>query len=131
MARAREKDLDRAWEYYKHMDSLLVGRVNYAMVAQSMLLASFATLFVSSHTNIYLIRGEIVIGLLGIFFAIMQLLLSVSLVSKMDALKSYLNDDKIFDSCINKNPGRPEGIQRYWIPVALVIVWLALICLAS
>ncbi len=44
MDEADEKALDRIHEHKRHYDIIYVYRFNYAMVAQSMLLVSYATL---------------------------------------------------------------------------------------
>ncbi|HEC91986.1 MAG TPA: hypothetical protein ENI51_03170 [Candidatus Atribacteria bacterium] len=41
----KREDVEKAWEYYKHVDSLYTGRTNFFLVAESMLLLAFVSIF--------------------------------------------------------------------------------------
>jgi hypothetical protein len=124
-----EKKLKRAWEYHNAADTLFAARFNYSIVAQSMLLVSFVTLFVVDHHKAYHFWAEFVIAIFGIYYTGFQHLLSRSLVSKMDYLKrEYLTKlDPIYEEYMAAEPSRPSGIQTRWIPLGAVVVWIVLL----
>lgn len=66
--------LRRAWEIYDHAEAVLGRRMNYGMVAQSMLLVSFCTLFAyqSQIPGGYAIAAEVVVGTLGLGYSLFQ-----------------------------------------------------------
>ncbi|MBN2570124.1 MAG: hypothetical protein JXB42_11900 [Deltaproteobacteria bacterium] len=76
--------LERAWRYYKHADDLVAGRINFFLVAESMLIVSFVTL----ENKIFL---QTCIALLGIFFTFAWFYVNGRLSLRMESLdKNYL-----------------------------------------
>ena len=74
----------RAWEIYRHMDSMLAQRMAYGMVAQSMLVLSFITLFVYQHqVPRYSIALEMIVGVLGFAYSFFQFTRSKSVSIRM------------------------------------------------
>jgi hypothetical protein len=110
----------------------LVGRVNYSIVAQSMLIVSFATLLAATEAAKW-ICAEIGIAVLGMAFAIIQFSLSRSLVAKLEAMEKVLKQgDHIFKVYIEtRSKLRPPHLQRSIIPGALFIIWVWLVCVAA
>jgi hypothetical protein len=126
-----ENRVRSAWEYHKHADTLLLARVNYSLVAQSMLIVSFSTLFAAEHQTSAVQRAEIGVAVLGFVFAAIQWLLSMSLHAKMKTMRDkYLNTDSVFSDYIEAPSIRPSGIQRFVIPIVLGAIWVWLCALA-
>lgn len=119
----------RAWDFYKHADNLLASRLGYVMVAQSMLLTAFATVF-SSATSAQSTIVQLVISLFGIWLSYIQYLLSRSLVAKLDAMKAILIKDTVARVWFNSKPGRPRGLQSRYVPFALFLVWTLLLMIS-
>ena len=47
-------ELSRAWEYHKNADQVLGARMSYGMIAQSMFLLSYVTLYLAAAEPIWL-----------------------------------------------------------------------------
>lgn len=62
-----EKDVEFVWSWLLHEDNLLTNRVNFFLVAESMLVAAYATLITSHH----LIVASHVVEAVGIVIAAM------------------------------------------------------------
>ena len=124
----QEQVRKRAWEYHKEADVLFAARANYSMVAQSMLLVSFMTIFAVQNHTVYTKIIEIAVAMFGIWYAYNQYLLSRSLSSKMKLLKGdYLEKlDPIYRKYMKAEPGRPSGIQTKRIPGGLAVLWFLL-----
>lgn len=52
MSSEQETDRRRAWDYHKAADELLAARVSYGLVAHSMFLVSFATIFAAGKNKV-------------------------------------------------------------------------------
>ena len=75
--------LDRAWRYYQHADNLLAGRINFFLVAESMLIVSFMTLDIE-----FCLRFSITI--LGLFYTGGWFVVNIGLLKRMEFLKKKL-----------------------------------------
>jgi hypothetical protein len=114
-----------AGEWFRHADNLLVGRVNYAMVAQSMLILSFSTLLSSPESRKWL-PAELGIAVFGVLFAVVQSALSLGLVAKMGEMEKRLKQtDRVFEAYIEaRSKFRPPYIQRFGVPIGLCCLWV-------
>ncbi|MCK4736058.1 MAG: hypothetical protein KAT65_26620 [Methanophagales archaeon] len=91
----KNKDLDRAWGYYEHADDLLHNRINLFLVAQSMLIISFATLICNQTTFINIIL--ILIILIGAIYSLIWYYVCLKLVRRLNFLNEcILKDDYIY-----------------------------------
>ena len=80
----------RLWEYRRVLEEILVARINYALVAQSMLLVAFATVFAGAqHVRSTIV--EHILAAAGVILAIAQGFLALSVTRKADRLdKAHL-----------------------------------------
>lgn len=124
----------RAWEIYRHEDGMLAQRMAYGMVAQSMLVLSFITLFVYQHqVPQYSVALELVVGVLGFTYSFFQFTRSRSTSIRIRFLQNeYLfPNDPIFAAYIKAhNPKRRWIIDQYMIAVYFCCGWILLLGVA-
>ena len=125
-----EEQINRAWRYHAAADVLFATRFNYYMVAQSMMLVSFATVFAADRHSCYEKAAELVIGAAGLFYAGVQWRVNRVLPLRMEQLRTeYLIRDPVYEVYFEVDPRQPKearDIQAKWVPLAFVLVWLAL-----
>ena len=129
--RLTSHDFAFALARYDQADNLFHFRFNFYMVAQSMMLVSFATLATKDFCGRNLSIG-IAISLLGCTLALSQLLVNWSLNSRMGRLRKQLvaktlSDHKpaaIFQHYL-KSPPNISGLIQVWIvPITFTVMWL-------
>jgi uncharacterized membrane protein len=121
----------RAWEIYEYSDNLMAQRMNYGMVAQSMLLLSFVTLFVYQHqVQTYSFFLELIIGILGLLYSGFQYLRTKSLSERLAILRSqYLKDDSVFATYTGVR-SMDRRIRQYTVPLVFCVGWIFLLVMA-
>ena len=130
-----EEEWQRAWKYHKTADELLGVRLNYGMVAQSMLLVSFITSICHEQRFPFTVI-ECAISGFGIFYSVIQHRMSRAMIDRLDYLKEhYLRRlDPIYVDYLDMpyKTGRPrsyKGNQRRTAPV-LVVIWAIMFLIA-
>jgi hypothetical protein len=86
------QDIDKAWKYYEHADNLYASRVNFFLVAESMVVVAYVTLQGSEK----LLR--ISIAILGLLYTYIWFDVNLRLAIRMTFLdQKFLPHDKIYD----------------------------------
>jgi hypothetical protein len=128
----RRRWLARAYEYHINNDNLLAFRLSYGMVAQSMLVVAFVTIYVWSPPtpHPYLqFAGETIIATFGLWYSRLMHFQCSELLDKMRYLKiHYMCDDPIYRDYQKGYSSGQRSHQRI-IPLALGCAWLGLISL--
>lgn len=129
----RQAWLKRAYEYHVNNDNLLAFRLSYGMVAQSMLVVAFITIYVwspaTSHPYLQF-AGESVIAAFGLWYSRLMHFQCKELLDKMRYLKThYMCDDPIFR---DYQKGYASGRKSHQgvIPLALALAWVGLFSIA-
>ncbi|MBZ0140602.1 MAG: hypothetical protein K8H87_12650 [Pseudorhodoplanes sp.] len=106
-----------------------MSRLSYSMVAQSMLVMAFATLFSADLPTLKIRLVEIVIACFGLFYSWVQYVMTRSLVAKLQMLKeNYLIPlDPVFKEYMDTNPTVPPTLQSTWLAMILGGVWFILL----
>ena len=121
------RDLD-AWEAYKHADNLYHQRFNFFLVAESMLIVSFATTFSSGSLNTNSVR--IAITILGMIFTFSWFYVN----NRIGWRLNYLNENYLkrcsqtYGDYLNRVKGIPSAFfMTYLLPAATFVFWCYLL----
>jgi hypothetical protein len=115
----------KAWEYQTHLDNLYMFRFSYLMIAQSMLVVSYATLIAPSGHDFKVKTAEIVIAAFGLLVSWFQYLLSKSIAARRDYLREtyLLKCDALYPEVSARRRVPFRKIQSHWIPAASGLLW--------
>lgn len=121
----KERRIKRAWEYYRHADNLHAARINFFLVAESMLLVSFATVRGESFSGPFL---QLLIPAMGLVYTWIWYHVNKGLQSRMDVLNDdYLRADSVYKRYLAAGQGIPSKVFLTWVlPVATLLLWLIL-----
>ena len=127
-----EEELRRAWGYASHADMLLVGRLSYGLLAQSMLLAAFAAVFglvgsSDNHLKWQAIAIEVAFCCFGIWYSLFLISLFRALGIRMKHMREmYLEPlDPVYRAYIRCTP--IPSITQASIAIALAVLWTTLL----
>lgn len=118
----------RAWDYYKHADSLHSGRINFFLVAETILLLIFFSemSFISSES----IKGvtRVLVGLSGVAYTFSWFYVNYGLSLRMKRLTNeYLKSDEVYRKYLEAANGLSSNTFLTWIlPIVTLILWLLL-----
>jgi len=120
------EDINKAWEYYKHVDNLYTGRTNFFLIAESMLLLAFVSIFAVDPLKFKfsnIIKGGI--AALGLIYTISWQYLNLRLEKRMNYLtKEYLKKDKVYKEYIESAKGiESKIILSYILPLFTILLW--------
>ena len=77
-------ELSRAWEYHKNADQVLGARMSYGMIAQSMFLLSYVTLYLVTAEPIWLPTAvQLGIASFGIWYTARQNAMAEEEIARM------------------------------------------------
>jgi hypothetical protein len=136
MDEAGEKALDRIHEHKRHYDIIYVYRFNYAMVAQSMLLVSHATLLSVVNKTPQSHIAQVVIAAFGLLFTFFQYVISLRLDRRMRHLNQnyLLKYDPVYRDAFNdaysSESWLVSNVQGVWMPASFALVWCIFIGVA-
>jgi hypothetical protein len=117
-----QDEQDRAWRYYQHADNLHAARINFFMVAESMLVVSFATTVAQE-----LVYLRYVITVLGLVYTACWFLVNRGIVRRMfQVLLPRL--DSLYRE-YNAVPTRIESriFLTYVVPIITLLFWMTLL----
>jgi hypothetical protein len=124
MTQDHKDKLDRAWRYHQNADSLNSGRVNFFIVAESMLVVGYAT---TSNERFWL---RLFLIFLGLLYTLAWWYLCNRLSTRMDYLsKHYLQKlDPIFKEYIESATG-PFGktVLCTILPLGTLLFWVLML----
>ena len=116
---------DRAWRYLQNADNISSGRINFFLVAESMLILSFMTL---KPDRVYL---RLLVIALGLIYTLAWFYLLLRLSKRMDMLYTrYLRQlDPVYKEYIEAAPNRElaKVVVYYLLPLSTAAFWLLLI----
>lgn len=128
--RCNKYEWERVWKYHSEADNLYHRRFSFFLVAESMLIVSFASLFrIKSAEHI-----KFAIIILGLIYTFGWYYLTVRLDKKMEFLKQYLieKEDRFYYgymNCVNDHFGRRDIINNDLFIYATLTFWLFLFLL--
>ncbi len=134
MTQNEKSSYARAWEVHDYAEKILADRMNYGMVAQSMLMLSFVTLLSNSNQSNFTPIAEILICLFGTFYSYFQLSRIRSVSQRIIHLqKKYLMDDEVFSEYMTAySPSTfSKRIRTHYVPVTLYGLWLTFLILSA
>ena len=107
-------ELSRAWEYHKNADQVLGARMSYGMIAQSMFLLSYVTLYLVTAEPIWLPTAvQLGIASFGLWYTSRQNAMAEEEIARMRFLrKEYLSKDRIFAGHL---PERPLKVRHHHV----------------
>jgi hypothetical protein len=125
-------ELSRAWEYHKNADQVLGARMSYGMIAQSMFLLSYVTLYLVTAEPIWLPTAvQLGIASFGIWYTARQNAMAEEEIARMRFLrKEYLSKDCIFAGHLPNDHSRC-GITTSRLIPGFFVLWGGLAVLAS
>jgi hypothetical protein len=126
----------KAWQYYREADILFASRFNYSMVAQSMLLVSFATVLSATDVSTLQRHVAIAIAFFGLFFSAFPAYICSTLSMRMRAFRDhYLQHEPVYNSWLNMQDPYvtfatrdrvPIIIHGFLVPSVLLVLWIVL-----
>ena len=128
MTEHSDDDLRPVWDIYRFAEETLSQRMNYGMVAQSMLLLGFITLFAYQYqVPEYSVVAEWVIGLLGFIMSVFQYAKITDLTKRIATMQNdYLNQDQVYAAYLAAGKDQ-RYFQQHHVVIGLGTGWLALL----
>jgi hypothetical protein len=125
-------ELSRAWEYHKNADQVLGARMSYGMIAQSMFLLSYVTLYLVTAEPIWLPAAvQLGIASFGLWYTSRQNAMAMEEIARMRFLrKEYLSKDRIFAGHLPEDHPSCGATTSRLIP-GFFVLWGGLAVLAS
>ncbi|MGC9954780.1 MAG: hypothetical protein ABSD21_10935 [Rhizomicrobium sp.] len=116
---------------YDVANDILTQRMSYGMVAQSMLLLSYVTLFVSQEKlHMYTVVLEIIVSFLGIFYSVFQASRMIRSARRLSILQNrIIEDDPVFKEYWNAYTPK-RRIHQHQVAAALGAAWFGLLIVA-
>ncbi len=121
---ASASELSRAWEYHKNADQVLGARMSYGMIAQSMFLLSYVTLYLVAAEPIWLPAAvQLGIAAFGLWYTSRQNAMAVEEIARMRFLREeYLSKDRIFAGHLPDDHSRCGATTSRLIP-GFFVLW--------
>ncbi|HTT83236.1 MAG TPA: hypothetical protein VMF67_07130 [Rhizomicrobium sp.] len=116
---------NKAWEYQTHLDNLYMFRFSYLMIAQSMLVVSYATLIAPGGHGYKVKIAAFAIAAFGLLVSWFQYLLSRSVAFRLEYLReTFLLQHDLLHREVSARRKIPfRNIQSHWIPAASGLLW--------
>ena len=123
MTEHSDDDLRPVWDIYRFAEETLSQRMNYGMVAQSMLLLGFITLFAYQ----YQVPGYSVVAewVIGLHVKITDLAKRIATMQN-----DYLNQDPVYAAYFAAGKDQ-RFFQQHHVVIGLGAGWLALLIVGS
>jgi len=123
-------ELSWAWEYHKNADQVLAARMSYGMIAQSMFLLSYVTLYLAVADPAWLPPAvQLGIASFGLWYTSRQSAMAEEEIAKIRFLREeYLYRDRIFAGHLPED--HPRATTSRLIP-GFFMLWGSLAALAS
>lgn len=123
-----KKDLEeteRAYKYFKHADDHYATRINFFLVAESMLVISFVTIMLHGFWTI-----GIAISLVGIIFTCSWLYTNARLEKRFrHMIEKYLRNDPLYKDYYTSAGGKKSTFfLTYMLPISIILLWIFFIC---
>ena len=118
------KEIERAWKYHESANHLFAQRVNFFLVAESMLVVSFVSV-ITCNKNLYEIN--LAIASLGFVITFIWFFINARLSIRIKKLKDdYLNHDVVYQSYMNSVQPNHLGIRSlaYYLPNSIMMFWI-------
>jgi hypothetical protein len=127
-----EEQIEKAWSYHAHADNIQTARVNFFLVAESMLVVSFATVVQADKPLGVFLRFAIV--MLGMIYTAGWFVINLSIIQRMHFLRdTYLMKDRLYIEYWNafKFFNKWSDISGlfiiYVLPLSVLFFWLILL----
>ena len=115
-------ETERAWEAFKHIDSIREGRANFFLVAESMMIAAFMALPASESFLQY------IVSILGLIFSVAWFLVNLRQSKRLDYLAhNHLSKEPMFILVMKAGTGIPGRFIMNLLPLLTALFWIVLI----
>lgn len=119
-------ELDRAWNWLLHEDNLLTNRLNFLLVAESMMMAAFAQLINASEFASWIV----LLG--GLWFGVIwRRVIRNQIKFTLDPLKENCAQHWRFYASIRRHRQAAGGVNwslGVFIPTIIILIWVSLGC---
>jgi len=116
----QQEDIDKAWKYYEHADNLYASRVNFFLVAESMVVVAYVTL----QGEQWILR--LLIAVLGFVYTYIWFDVNLRLAKRMSFLdRNFLVHDKIYVQYMKYVPKNIPSrfFLTYGLPIPTGVFW--------
>lgn len=108
----------RAWEYYKHEDSVLAVRTSYGMIVQSMLLLSYSALLANPAERLRVLLCSVEV----VWYSAVGVAMIDTIDKRKSKLREYVARDPIFATYWSQ--GRDDRVSTRRTVVAIMgLAW--------
>lgn len=135
---ASSRRLEKLWGYHKEADGILHNRAAAFIVAQSIIVASFATIFSSSAPVINKNLSALFLCFVGFLVSVLWIRANAGLCNGIDLLKKemccidsdyekYLSacrEKMLLDRFIPNNLMSQKYLMPYWLPAFFILMWI-------
>jgi hypothetical protein len=121
-------EVEALWIWIRHEDRLLGSRTNFFLVAESMLLLSFATVLTSRDNAFFLF----LLAFLGVVITAIWIHVSRLHIQQLSNLRKKLREiDRVYNALYTEfgAPGRPHRVHwkiGVWMSSMILVVWAVL-----
>ncbi len=124
----QKEKAERAYKYFKHADDHYAQRINFFLVAESMLVISFVTSLTQSS-----ITADIgmAIGIIGLIFTSIWLYTNARLEVRTKYMieEHLMKDDLLYKHYIQSAGGQYSKVfLTYTLPISMNLLWIFFIC---
>lgn len=118
--------VERRWRHLLHEDTVFTNRVNFFLVAESMLFVSYGTIINALQPNIIVICT---IAILGIIFTLAWMFVNGRQKYNLEKLKRKVEevDPDYKDTRMGRAPGSATLVLAYILPGATLIAWIVML----
>jgi len=118
---------ERAYKYFKHADDHYAQRINFFLVAESMLVISFVTSLTNSSI---LPEIGLAISIIGLIFTSIWLYTNARLeIRTIYMIKNHLKKDDLYREYLTSTGGWfSKSLLTYTLPISMNLLWIFFIC---
>lgn len=123
-------DFEKAYKFHCHSDGQYSQRINFFLVAESMLVISFVTSLAYPSIPIGVGQG---ISVIGLIFTSIWLYTNARLWQRIVySIENYLKKDEIYWNYINSAGGLfSKALLTYALPISMNLLWIDFFCIRS
>lgn len=122
-----EVDIDTAYKYFKHADDHYAQRINFFLVAESMLVISFVTSLTHDSISPEIGLG---IGIIGLIYTSIWLYTNARLEVRIDyMIEEHLKKNDLYKKYLTSSGGLfSKVLLTYTLPISMNMLWIFFIC---
>jgi len=123
----KSDDFVKAYKFHCHADDHYTQRINFFLIAESMLVISFVTSLTNKSIPIGIGQG---ISVIGLIFTSIWLYTNARLGQRVNyMIETYLKKDKMYYDYINSAGGVfSKALLTYTLPISMNLLWVFFLC---